>query len=679
MDEKKIIGKGKEFFKKLKEMFFPSSGASNKKGKIKQKSQELNYAEKLMNAGKYEEVLSVLDNLEVKTLTPSDQITVHLMKSSLLNKLGRYQEAYEISEQVYKKSQELRKDLQTIDALTNMTFPLVWLGDLDKAENLVKESEELLKSLVHESSIDIEQREATITYNKGLICWFRGDMNKTIEYAKHSLEIREKLGLKPEIVESLNEIGYGYSFLKSDLDTALDYAERCQVLAKEINHQHMIFFNLMNLGIIYNLKGEFEKGLKCVHQCLSHYEKENNIQWISASLNNLANIYFRQGKFDLAYKYFEKSLKLSREIQNSWFTAISLGNILEAHLFKDEIEQAQQYLEELEQLNEKENNKWIETIYLVSKAEILKKSPRIHNRAKAEEILKEVIQREIIPNLDINLQAIVELCELLLDELRITNDIEVLNDIEPYIEQLVNIAEKTNSFWVLAETYLLQAKLALLTSDLKDARRLLTQAQKIAENHGLHLLAGKISIEHDNLLKELSKWEKLKEEKITISERMELAQIDDQIRSLLWDRDLSSLEHSDEDPVLILILAEGGVTVFSYIFSKDWSHEDDLIGGFLSALDSFSGELFSEGLDRAKFGQHTVLMQPFTSFSVCYLFKGQSYQAQKRVEKFIENIQNTENLNEIFERFYKTHQTINLDENPPLETLFNDIFVHKNL
>ena len=137
MNERQIIGKRKEFFKKLKEIFFPSGIPSKKRHKIKSKSQELNHAERLMNEGKYDEVLSVLSILEKDILTDSDQLTICLIKSSLLNKLGRYQEGYKIGEQAYKKSQELRNSLQSIDALVNMTFAWVWLGDLDKAENLV--------------------------------------------------------------------------------------------------------------------------------------------------------------------------------------------------------------------------------------------------------------------------------------------------------------------------------------------------------------------------------------------------------------------------------------------------------------------------------------------------------------------------------------------------------------
>jgi len=208
---------------------------------------------------------------------------------------------------------------------------------------------------------------------------------------------------------------------------------------------------------------------------------------------------------------------------------------------------------------------------------------------------------------------------------------------------------------------------------------LLTKAQQIAEKQGMDRLAGKISIEHDNLLKELDNWEKLKTQDVSLRERVELAHIDEQIENLNWKRDFSSLEHSEEEPILFLVLSEGGLPIFSHVFSKDWSYEDDLIGGFLSAINSFSGELFSKGLDRAKFGEHTILMKAVASFSICYLYKGQSYLAQKRINNFIEQFKNTTEIWEPFNDFYKTHQSIDLKKNRSLKLLITDIFIRKKL
>jgi hypothetical protein len=128
---------------------------------------------------------------------------------------------------------------------------------------------------------------------------------------------------------------------------------------------------------------------------------------------------------------------------------------------------------------------------------------------------------------------------------------------------------------------------------------------------------------------------------------------------------------------MILVISEGGIPTLSKLFTGPLPIEDDLISSFLAALNTFSGELFSEGLDRAMFGQYSLLMKPLSTFLVCYLFKGHSYSAQKKIHKFIENIKDNEGLLSKFEEFYKTNKTINLEELPILNSIIKDIFIEK--
>jgi len=643
------------------------------------RSEDLILAEKLMNEGKYDEALSLMNNLKGRDdLTDSDQLSRYLLISECLNELSNHEEVVKFAEKAYQKSQELRDNLRSIDALVKMAFATMWIGDFEKALSLIEQSEDLLKTLSRCTTLEQEQREASIAFTKGAFYVFQGNANLALEFVKRSLVLRENIGNKSELVESLYGMGLIYSMLKSDLDRALMYAERCQTLAKEINQQRVISMNLQSLGIIYNTKGEFKKSLKYTEQSLAIAEKTGHKQMISGNLNNIANIFMYHGDFDKALTYLEHSLEIAKEIGNNWLISGFTGSIIEALVYKGDVENAQRYLEHLEEINDKEDNKTIDLTYRYCKAIIMKTSPRIHNRGKAEEFFKQIVQEEMIRG-EITINALLNLCDLLLDELRITNEIEVLNELENFITQLLDIAESTGSYWVLAETYTLQGKLALLALDLKEARRLLTQAQQIAEKHGMHRLAGKISIEHDNLLKELNTWENLKEQDISLKRRMELAHVDEQIDNLFWKRDFSSLEHSDEEPILLLVLSEGGVPIFSHVFSKDWSFGDDLIGSFLSAINTFSGEVFSKGLDRAKFGEHTVLMRAVASFTICYLFKGQSYLAQKRINNFINHFQNTTEILQTFNNFYKTHQTIELKKNILLKLLITDIFIYKKL
>ena len=125
-------------------------------------------------------------------------------------------------------------------------------------------------------------------------------------------------------------------------------------------------------------------------------------------------------------------------------------------------------------------------------------------------------------------------------------------------------------------------------------------------------------------------------------------------------------------------MCQGGAPLFSYPFTDEWKFDDDLFGGFLTAFNSISDEIFSEGLDRVKFVNYSVLMEPIKNFSICYLFKGQAYPAKQKLTKFIERIQNDTTTWQTFEKFSKTSQVAELQDIPKVENFLFDIFKIKN-
>jgi hypothetical protein len=84
--------------------------------------------------------------------------------------------------------------------------------------------------------------------------------------------------------------------------------------------------------------------------------------------------------------------------------------------------------------------------------------------------------------------------------------------------------------------YSLQAKLRLVTFEFKEAQELLAKALNVATMYGLNLLAKRVENEQAELSKNFIKWEKLRTSGGKISERMDLARVDDQIQILLQKR-----------------------------------------------------------------------------------------------------------------------------------------------
>ncbi|MFW9829511.1 MAG: hypothetical protein ACFFEY_18195, partial [Candidatus Thorarchaeota archaeon] len=150
-------------------------------------------------------------------------------------------------------------------------------------------------------------------------------------------------------------------------------------------------------------------------------------------------------------------------------------------------------------------------------------------------ILKQIID-VIDPFSGLKYPALIELCDLYLTELRESNDLKVLDEIQPYLDKLKNIAKNQQAFWLLVEVFLLQAKLKLICFEFQKAEKLINQAWNTAEKYGLDRLIKKIMKEQEDFSNNLVKWKKMKERESRIAERIDLANIEDQIEILFQKR-----------------------------------------------------------------------------------------------------------------------------------------------
>jgi hypothetical protein len=429
-------------------------------------------------------------------------------------------------------------------------------------------------------------------------------------------------------------------------------------------------FLLRIKAIIYGFRGEIRQCLELNKRAYELAKVTGSKELISLSLNNIADNYFRMKDYDKAIKYAKEAFKL----KNNRYLGAVFWTLIEIYISKGDIKEAKAHLEQLRIHSEKFDIK--PDLHFYSKALILKSSLRARDRIEAEDMFKKLAFDKAIIG-ELRIEAIINLCDLYLTELRITNDIEILDEIDPYIQELLSIAKKRHLYLYLPEARLLQAKLSLLTLDLKKAKRFLTQAQKIAESYGLKRLAMKISNEHDKLLRHTKIWEDLKTSEISLSERLELAGLNEQMENMVKKRLIEVPEISNEDPVMILILTEGGNLLYSRKFIEEFSFEDDILGGILTTINYIINEVFSEGLDRAIFGEYTLLMMPLQSFLACYIFKGDSYFAHKKINNFIDSIQNESATWQSLQSYFQNSKSVQLNSIPSLDSLITEIFLEK--
>ncbi|MHA1750511.1 MAG: tetratricopeptide repeat protein [Promethearchaeota archaeon] len=636
---------------------------------------ELEEIKRLIRKDKFQEVIIISDKIEENTDFGQSEI-YHLFfyKAISFMKLGNYPETLKYAKKVFLHIRKDASNPQLIEILAMMGRASCWIGNFEKGYQYLDEAEQKLKKL-----IDISEKRRIFLVamiNTGRNCGYmqQGKSDLVYESAMKVLSLIERVDDKYVLAQFYYQLGSLYTFFRIDIELAIKYSYKSQPLAEELGNIPLITLNLVTIGCIYIMTGDLEKALFYHKEAL----KKTDIVMIKMSIfNNLSMIYTQKGELEKALESIEKSFELANKVKSPYIISSTLSSMIEILVLTGKIDRARENLVILKEIAEKEKNPLTEISAHFCEAFILKAKNRIQDKAKAQNIFKEIVQQDVLFE-ESTMKALINLCDLLVEEFRFTSEFEVLDDLSILLEKLITIANNQNSFWILAETYLLQAKFAILKGDLNGARKKLTEAQDIAERNKLKLLVGKISYEHDKILKNMKIWETLIENDAPLKERIELAELNVHIENMLFNRKIN-LEISEEDPVIILIISEGGTPIFSHSFIKEKTFETQVISGFLTTIDYFIKETFSQGLDRAVFGNYTLLMKYLKPFYITYIFSGDSYYAHQRIKYFTENLEKKDEIWEDLIINFKNNKSIHINDNPLLESLINHTFIYKKV
>ncbi|MFX1349016.1 MAG: tetratricopeptide repeat protein [Promethearchaeota archaeon] len=536
-----------------------------------EKPKELEHAEHLIKESKFAEAFQILKEVGQNERVPLyHRISCYRLQCRVLMWQGKYSDCYKIAKLAYKDSLGLEKDLSTIDALNIMALSKIILREPNKGIKLVQQAENLLKTYPKDNSPRYNMVKALIAQNKGYYyVWSYKDINRGLKFLEENLLLRKQFGSKVEIAMGFFGVGSVLSGYKGELDRAIEYLKQGLTFANESGNKWPIIMILNALGYSYYLKGELDHAIEYFQNGLEVAREINNNSLIMHTLMDIGNIYIEKGEFGLVFDYLEQSLAICEEFGGHLDKFSLLSMYFQLYIAKGDLEQAQKYFQRLEHLNKQINNRVSNLSCLFNNALLLKASHRFRNKIEAEEILKQILEEENLP-IDNEVYTLIQLCDLFFTELRVTNEPEILEEIKPVITRLIEVAEKSNSSWILCETYLLQAKITLLELDLKKAQRFLTQAQQIAQRYGLNQLTMKINYENDELIKKLDLWKDLKRREAPMNERLGLARLDDQIEEIIKKR-LSLTSHIREEKIAIhkekkiCLVCRGIVLRYSYL------------------------------------------------------------------------------------------------------------------
>ncbi len=212
-----------------------------------------------------------------------------------------------------------------------------------------------------------------------------------LEYDKAKEYCEEALAIKPDFLDALLSMAHAYTGLK-DFDKAESYynefiktREHYDETAEEINliqvYIGSTYLGYYGLGLIYELKGDFEKAEEYYLKSIEHFDMFRDV------LLRLARIYLDRKDSDLALEFINKHLE--------WQPDSDLGNLYKSEYFAQN------------------NNKVEVDIYLNKALALTEDSIEVHDRAaqflynigefeRAIPVLKKLI--ELLPKTSQNIK-----------------------------------------------------------------------------------------------------------------------------------------------------------------------------------------------------------------------------------------------------------------------------------
>ncbi len=629
--------------------------------------------EELFNRGTFQEALYQIHKIELKhdLLSEFEQYQCNLFKAKILSRQGQPDKALELVTHVEKSLKKL-DSLQRIDLLLVKSYAHWLQGTYNECKKLLPR----IKQEIHESkltNINKTKKEAERLIQKGYLNWSLGDINEAIVVFNESLEISKSIKYNELIAESLGNIGVIY-MLQGALRKALKVSTESLQLFKDLNNAIGIAEINTNIGSIYWRRGELDKALEYYEVAFSHFNRLKDSSRAGAAQANIGKIYYHKNELSKALETLQEAKSLYQSMNNNLYLSSCLFYLILVAQSTKRHDLAQEYLNEIELITKGSENKLVIQYYKTAHALLLKETKRFQNIARAENLLREVSREPVIDSY-VNSLALVNLGEILLLELRSTGgNPEIVEEIQHIVNQLLELANKENLYILLIQVYLVQSKLALIHLNRNFARKLLNKAQQISEEKGLANIAILVSNEYDQFLTTISNFEEYRESSVI-----------KRVESLSLDEALLNLKHipkepkdvDEETPVLLLIMHENGLCVYSKEFNSH-QFKEQLISGVLVAINSLMRDAFAltkGSIERIKYKDYILVFKEVSPLLFCYVFRGSSYYPLHKLEHFINSVRKSKEHWKILVNIPEDGLLLSSSEQQTVEKFIRDSFL----
>lgn len=571
----------------------------------------------------FDKAHELLETIAVNELNTSNKKLFTFLKAYYLDKKAQPIETIELIAPLYNSSKEVNDFYYLLNSAIPLTSSLYKIGKADDAYEIIEYVEKTKESnkLTFRDSIT-NKKFANLKNIKGIVYFIKGDIVKASKSFEESLQIYAELNDQKNMAMLYNNIGNIYVFL-GNIPTSVDYLTKALQIRKKLNNKLELASTLGNIAESLEIQDKLQEALDYYLESLNYFIELDEAFYLSQLYYHLIYIYIKLKRSDQSNSYYISLLKLYDKEKEKNKDNIDKLRILET------ISPVKLYVD-------------------LSHAKLLKQTTRIFDQFEAGIIFRDISLRKDI-ELPIRFMASLEYIEILFIELKISNDEQLIVEMGEFINDLLDFAKSVKAVYIELQISLLLANIYLLNFQFSKSTSLLKKTIALAEENELFNYAVSTTLTYDKIVNQYSQWVELKKQNASIENRLDLLNIDTIITKLKENKTAVVEDIESETSQMISIFTENGLSLYSYSFNKESKADDQIIAGFLTAINEFGKQMFTAGetgtnIEQLKFNKSMILLKKENNITFSYLFNGHSYYATRKLNDLVDKIKSTSEI-----------------------------------
>lgn len=359
---------------------------------------------------------------------------------------------------------------------------------------------------------------------------------------------------------------------------------------------------------------------------------------LALGYNNLGVAYWHAHKLDLSMEYFLKSIEINRSLGNMVNLALTLENLIEVSVLRSDEVSVEKYFNELTKVYKRGMNKkdpYINLYYKFGTAFVLNHSDNFRDKIKAEELFIEVVSIAKKLHPQFYETAVFNLCHIYLFELDTMKNKNSIKKITQLISQLIDFGTSQEVDEIVFKAKLLQAKLLLIQNEYKQAKEILIEINRDAQDMGDKRLVNLISHELDKLL-DLEVVIQTIDTQHKSLKLLTMKNLNDLVGKFAT-RDFHTEKINNEIPVALIMMNDIGLEFYVRVFDEETKINSPLISSFITAINLFSNEILgTDGyIERIQHKSYRINLKKQDQVLYCYIYKGTSSHSILRLDQVV--------------------------------------------